>query len=186
MRITISGMPGSGKTTVAKIIAERLKLKYYYIGTIQRDIAKQKGITINELLKLSETDPSSDKFLDDYLVKLGETEDDFVAEGRTAAHFIPDSIKLFIAVDVKVGAERIWKDINENGAGNARNEQIASSLAEQVKITQARIDSDQLRYRKYYNIDIFDKGMYDLWLDTTGMTIEQVVDKILRFIKDRA
>jgi predicted cytidylate kinase len=183
MRITISGMPGSGKTTVAKIIAERLKLKHYYMGAIRRHLAQERGITLDELNRIAESDPESDRMVDDFLVKLGKTEDGFIAEGRTAAHFIPNSIRLFIAVDIRVGAERIWRDIREKGHGMARNEKLASSVAEQVKLTEARISSDKLRYKKYYNIDIFDPDMYDLWIDTTDMTVEQVVDKIISFVK---
>jgi predicted cytidylate kinase len=182
MRITISGMPGSGKTTVAKILSEKLRLKHYYMGAIRRDIARQKGMTLNELNRLGESDPGSDKVVDDYLVKLGRTEDNFIAEGRTASYFIPDSVKVFIAVDVRVGAERIIKDAVEKGKAAERNEQLADSVDEQAKLLQERIASDRLRYRKYYNIDIFDREMYDLWIDSTDMAPEQVVDQIMTFI----
>jgi predicted cytidylate kinase len=182
MRITISGMPGSGKTTVAKILSEKLRLKHYYMGAIRRDIARQKGMTLNELNRLGESDPGSDKVVDDYLVKLGRTEDNFIAEGRTASYFIPDSVKVFIAVDVRVGAERIIKDAVEKGKAAERNEQLADSVDEQAKLLQERIASDRLRYRKYYNIDIFDREMYDLWIDSTDMAPEQVVDQIMMFI----
>jgi predicted cytidylate kinase len=183
MRITISGIPGSGKTTVANILAERLKLKHYYMGAIRRRVAAERGITLDELNRRAETDPESDRMVDDLLVKIGRTEDGFIAEGRTAAHFIPDSIKLFIAVDVKVGAERIMKDAKEKGKAKERNEKIASSVKEQMRFIEERIASDKLRYRKYYNIDIFDPEMYDLWIDTTDMTLEQVVDRIISFVK---
>jgi predicted cytidylate kinase len=185
MIITISGMPGSGKTTVANMLAQRMKLKHYYMGAIRRNIAKEQGITLDELNKISENDPSSDRLVDDYLVKLGKTEDNFIAEGRTAAHFIPNSIKLFMAVDIKVGAERILKDMHEKGKARERNEKSATSVKEEMQNLKERIASDKLRYKKYYKIDIFDPEMYDLWLDTTDLTPEQVVEKILKFCQQK-
>ncbi|MBW2972557.1 cytidylate kinase family protein [Candidatus Woesearchaeota archaeon] len=182
MIITISGMPGSGKTTVARMLSERLKLKHYYMGGIRRKVAEERGITLNELNALGEKDPESDRLVDDMLVKLGKTEDNFIAEGRTASHFIPHSIKLFIAVDIKEGARRIRDDVKLKG--NKRNEEIRENISEMVALLDKRIASDKVRYKKYYNIDIFDPEMYDLWIDTTDMTPEQVVDQILAYIEE--
>lgn len=183
MRITISGIPGSGKTTVAKELAKRLNLKHYYMGGIRRKLAKEKGMTLDEFNKLGEKDPYTDKIVDDYLVKLGKTEDNFIAEGRTAAYFIPNSIKIFMDVDLYVGAERILKDIHEKGKQEERNEIAAQNIEEEVKRLEDRINSDKLRYKKYYNIDIFDRKMYDIWIDTSYMTSNQVIDKILEEIR---
>jgi cytidylate kinase len=184
MRITISGMPGSGKTTVAKMLSDKLKLKHYYIGAMRREIARQRGITLNELNRLGESDPSTDKVVDDYLINLGKTEDDFIAEGRTASYFIPNSIKIFIAVDVRVGAGRILKDAVEKGKAQERNEKVAASVDGQAKLLQERIDSDKLRYKRYYGSTMFERKMYDLWLDSTDMIPEQVVSQIMEFITD--
>jgi len=183
MILTISGNPGSGKTTVAKLLSERLKLKHYYMGGIRRQIAKDRGMTIEEFNKLGETDPSTDKIVDDYLVKLGKTEDNFIAEGRTAAHFIPDSIKIFVDVDLRVGAERILKDLTEKGQKSVRNETSAVTVEGQMKLLKERNASDAERYKKYYGIDIADKKMYDLWLDTSDMSPEQVYEKIASFVR---
>jgi predicted cytidylate kinase len=184
MRITISGMPGSGKTTVAKVLSEKLRLKHYYIGAMRREIARQRGITLNELNRLGESDPSTDKVVDDYLINLGKTEDDFIAEGRTASYFIPDSVKIFIAVDVRVGAGRILKDAVEKGKAQERNEKVAASVDGQAKLLQERIDSDKLRYKMYYGNTMFEREMYDLWIDTTNLSPEQVVGQVMEFITD--
>ncbi len=186
MIITISGHPGSGKTTVAKMLIDSLKLKHYYMGGIRRQIAKERGMTIEEFNKLGETDPSTDKVVDDFLVKLGKEEDNFIAEGRTAAYFIPNSIKIFMDVDMRVGAERILKDLTEKGMQGVRNEKIGLGVDDQERLLRERVESDRLRYQKYYGIDITDKSRYDLWVDTSDMTPEQVADKIIAFVKKKS
>ena len=60
MIITLSGMPGSGKSTVAKILSKKLRMSRYYMGGIRREMARKMGLTIDELNKLGERDPSSD------------------------------------------------------------------------------------------------------------------------------
>ena len=183
MIITLSGTAGAGKTTIANMLVEELGLNHYYMGGIRRKVAKEKGITIDEFNKLGEKDPSTDKMVDDYLVKLGKTEDDFIAEGRTSAHFIPDSLKLFIKCDVKKGAERILNQLKTEET--ERNENISDSVEQKADDLRERFESDKLRYEKYYGINVYDESMYDLVLDTTDLTIEQSYKTVLDFIKSR-
>ena len=56
MIITISGIAGSGKSTVAKLLAKKLNYNHYSIGEFMRDIAKEKNTSLLELSNLAETD----------------------------------------------------------------------------------------------------------------------------------
>ena len=185
MIITLAGMPGAGKTTIARMLKERLDLEHYYMGGIRRQIAKEKGMTIEEFNKLGETDPSTDKVVDDYLVELGKTRDDFIAEGRTAWYFIPDSIKIFMDVGWKEGAERIRDDLVKKGRFDERNETAGVDVDEQAELLRKRVESDSLRYKKYYGIDVLDRSHYDLVIDTACLSIDEVYKKIEAFIKER-
>ncbi len=182
MIITISGLPGSGKSTVAKILAEKLGFKRYYMGGIRREAAKKAGMTIEEFNKLGENDFSTDKFVDDMLVEIGKKEDSLVIEGRTAFHFVPNSIKIFLDVDLKEGAKRIFL---EKKQANERNEKSTSSAEEELKNLQERMESDEKRYMKYYGFRCYDKKHYDFVVDTTKLTPEQVAEKVLGFVKKK-
>lgn len=182
MIITVSGTPGAGKTTICRLLAGKLRMNHYYMGGIRRQVAKEKGMTIEEFNKLGENDPSTDKIVDDYLIKLGKTEDNFIAEGRTAFHFIPNSVKIFFDVDPIVGAERIRKDLTEKGLADQRNETAGKTIDDQAALTKQRMESDNARYRKYYNIDVYDRKNYDFVIDTTKLTILQVLDNLLGFL----
>lgn len=52
MIITISGRQGAGKTTLAKNLSERLGYDFISVGDIQGQIARERGLTINELMEL--------------------------------------------------------------------------------------------------------------------------------------
>jgi len=174
MRIVIGGRAGSGKSTIAKLVAKKLSLKHYSMGDLQRQIAKERGISLLELGKLEEKDPSIDKELDNKQKEL-EKEDNFVIDGRLSAFFIKDAVKIFLDADEKTRAERILKDNRETEKNGDINETI--------KNMNQREESENKRYEEYYGLECYDKSKYDVIIDTTDLTIEQVVDKVVESIK---
>lgn len=174
MRITLSGGPCSGKSTVAKILAQRLKLKHYSMGDMRGKMALDRGMTIDELNKLGEKEDFTDKEVDEYQRKLGENEDNFVIDSRLGFYFIPQSYKVFLSVNEKVAAERLLK------APKRPDEPEYKTIDDVLNKLRERVDSDNRRYQKYYKIDYTDKKQYDLVIDTTSFTPEQVADIVIQ------
>jgi len=173
MKITISGTPGSGKTIVGKILSKKLNLKFYDIGNLRKKEAKEKNLTLNQYNKLGEKSSKTDKKFDSKIKQIGE-KNNFLIVGRLAPYFIQDSIKIFLKASVQEGSKRILKDkkrLDKN-----------KTLKQTKKEIIARLKSDKKRYKKYYNIDI-DKLKYDLKITTTNLTINQVINKILKLIR---
>lgn len=176
MIISISGLPGSGKSTVAKLLAEKLDFERIYMGAILRKIADQKGITILELMKEAQTDSSIDEEIDKMVTDYGITKDNFLIESRTAFHFIPNSFKVYIKVDFAEGAKRIFKDLEKE---ERKEEEKAKSAGELEKKLKERADVDRMRYQKYYGVDFMDESNYDLVVNSTGLTPEEVCERVL-------
>ena len=176
MIIVIGGRAGSGKSTIAKLVAKKLKLKHYSIGDLQRQIAKERGISLLELGRLEEKDPTIDRDLDNKQKELGKNEDNFVIDGRLSAFFMPKAIKIFLDADEKARAERILKDNRETEKN--------SDLKEAIKNMKKREDSENKRYKEYYGIGCYDKSKYDFVIDTTDLTVEQVADKVIEAVKE--
>ena len=182
MIVTISGRAGSGKSTIAKLIAEKLNLKHYSTGDLMRDIAKERGISLAELGKIAEKDKELDTQLDKRQEDLGKNEDNFVIDGRLSFHFIPDSIKIFLDINPEIAVERVYNDIKDNKRLTEKDSQDKGSIAKNL---QKREASETARYAKYYGLDCYDQKQYDLIIDTGNLSIEKIVDKALQFIKKR-
>ncbi|MBN1156830.1 cytidylate kinase family protein [Candidatus Woesearchaeota archaeon] len=175
MRITISGTPGSGKSTIGKMLAKKLGLKFYSVGDLRGKMAMDMGLTIDELNRLGENDFSTDKKADEYQKELGLNEDDFVIDSRLGFHFIPDSIKIFLDCDQDVAAQRIYLEPR-------MDEKTYHNIKEAKEAIKKRIESDKKRYLQYYALDPFKKEFYDIFIDTSSAKPEEIVDIILRNI----
>ena len=169
MIITISGHPGSGKTTVGELIAKQLNLEFISTGHIFRDLAKERGHTLKEFSKLAETDQTIDQEVDRRQKEYG-THPNIVIEGRLAAHFIPHAkIKIWIECSSEERASRI---------SGREGTTLQSALSE----LQYREASEQKRYKQYYNINIEDIH-YDIILNSTNLTAEQTAQLLIDQIR---
>ena len=108
MVISITGSPGSGKSTIAKMLATALNVPWYSVGDLRGKMAQERGMTIDELNALGETEAFTDHDVDEYQKKLGESGESFIIDGRLSWHFIPSSLKVFLNVDPTVAATRIF------------------------------------------------------------------------------
>lgn len=176
-------MPCSGKSTVAIKLAKKLGWPRYYMGRLFREAARKKGMTVEEYEIYGKKHPEADTDVDYYQKELGEKEDNFVIEGRTSFFFIPHSLKVFLDVDLDEAAKRIMHDKNK---GKERNERVFETIEETKKNLILRNSSNQERYNKTYGIkDFLDKSQFDLVIDTTNISPDEVVSKILAEIKKK-
>ena len=175
MKITITGTPGSGKSTLARDLAKALDFDYFSVGDMRRQMAKERGMTLAEFNKLGEKESWTDEELDNHVTKLGKEKDDFIVEGRLAWHFVPDSIKIFLDADEEIRAERM---VPRESVGEK-----FENVEEAIKANKERVESDRLRYKKYYNLDPYDMSHYDMILDSTDQTREETCKEALNLIE---
>ncbi len=183
MIISISGAQGSGKSTIAKMLSEKLSWPRYYMGGLRRLAAKKRGMTLADYNKLGETDIKTDQEIDDYQQKLGHSEDNFIIEGRTSWYFIPQSLKLYFDVSLQEGARRIFQQLQKK---NSRNEDHNLNSVQAVQGSmKKRLASDSRRYWQYYKIDVNDLRHYDFYLNTDHLSIEEVFKTVNDWLKMR-
>ena len=177
MIITITGKPGSGKSTVAKLLAKKLKYKFFSAGDLRGEIAKKHKMTIEALNKVGEKERWTDEECDKLLEKTGKEADNIVFDSRLAWHFVPNSLKIFLDVDLHEAAKRIF-------ANPRPDEKKTISVQETHKNLEARQKSDAVRYKKWYGLDITKLENYDVAIDTTKLTQKQVLEKVLEAVKE--
>ncbi|MEF8848767.1 MAG: AAA family ATPase [Candidatus Thermoplasmatota archaeon] len=173
--ITISGEVGSGKTTVGKKLSEKTGYEYVYSGMIFRKLAEEHDKTLAEFGEYCEKNEKIDKQLDEYQLNILKNKDDIIVEGRLAGWLAfknkINSLKIFLTADLEERTRRVIK--REKGDIEKRKKKIIS-----------REKSEQNRYKKYYDIDIKDRSIYDLVIDTTDKTSDEIVDLIYKKIKE--
>lgn len=185
--ITISGTPGSGKSTIAKILADKLNAERLYVGGIRREMAKKMDMTLEELNVYAETHPETDVDVDKKVAQEARNlaeKNIVIVEGRVQFHFLPESYKIYIKVDTAEASNRIYKDLQDKQSAQKRNEGMCHSKEECEDDIIKRIESDRRRYKKYYNLDHTDESHYDLVIDTTDITAQQGAEQILDKLKD--
>lgn len=167
--ITISGLPGTGKTTVAKLLEQHLGLRYVYSGEIFRQLAQKYKMSLEEFGKYCESHREIDEELDQYQLNILR-QGNVIVEGRLSGwlayqNHIP-AIKVLLQADIDIRAGRIVK--REQGDIEKRKKEILK-----------REKSEAKRYKKYYNIDIKDTSIYDVIIDTGDKNPEQIMEIIL-------
>jgi len=175
MIITLSGCPGSGKSTVADFLAKRLNLKRYSGGDFMRELATRKGVSLLELSRKAEKSFEVDKEIDKMYRRL-QKEDNFVIDSRLGFMFLPNSIKIFLSVNPKTGAKRIFGQ-------KRRIERENTTLTKTLENIRRREKSERLRYKKYYGINIDDLSNYDIIIDTSNMNKREVNNSVFKAIK---
>lgn len=169
--ITVSGPPGSGKTTHAKRIAEKFSLRYFSTGRYFRQMAFKLGISLEKFHKKAEANSKFDFKVDNKAVeeaKKGNVVLDGHLTGWMAKNYA--DIRIYLTAPLKVRAKRI---------ANRDGKPIEDAL-EEIKI---REKSNKRRYLKYYGINLDDLSIYDIVINTEKWTEEEVSEILERLVE---
>ncbi len=172
MIIVIGGTPGSGKSTVVELLSAKHNLPIISSGKIFRDEAIQRGMTLLEFSKYAQKNLNVDQELDQKVTQMvmekGDSED-LIVDSRLQPYLLQREGAKFFAVHIDAKLE-------------IRAKRVAGREAKPIKQTVAEIQererSEQSRYIKIYNIDIGDLSVYDLLIDSSDKSPEEVADLI--------
>ncbi|HPS21265.1 MAG TPA: cytidylate kinase family protein [Candidatus Paceibacterota bacterium] len=179
--ITIAGTAGSGKSSTANLVAQKLGFKRFSSGDFMRKIALELNMSLDELSTKAETDSSIDEKIDAEVKKAGENTK-LVIDSRLAFHWIPDSFKVFLDLSPEIAKNRILSDLKTNTL--RKQSEDASSPEEIYKKITDRLESEKKRYMQLYNIDYTDKNNYDLVINTDINNLEEVANIVVTGYKN--
>lgn len=163
--ITISGKPGSGKSSTADRVAELLGYTRYSSGDMVRRILAKQQITLADYNARADTDHSLDEQIDEQLRAL-RNHNDIVVDSRLGFYWIPESFKVYLDLDIDVATARIFSDATSN-AGRTGTGEGSGGLANVAVQVRERVENEQHRFRALYHVDPYSPVHFDLIIDTS-------------------
>jgi cytidylate kinase len=168
--VTVSGRPGSGKTTLAKLISNKLGLKYLSSGGLFRRFAEERGVSLIDMSKIAEGDYSIDRMVDE-TIRNEAMKGGVVVDGHISAWILKDiaHIKILVIAPLDVRVDRIAR----------RDSLTFNDALELIKALEA---SEDRRFKAIYGIDLNDYTVFDLIINTSTFTPEECSDIVLEAI----
>ncbi|MCI4349790.1 MAG: AAA family ATPase [Thermoplasmata archaeon] len=170
--LALSGPPGSGKSTAGRLAASALALEFVSAGERFRAEATRRGLDLDGLSKLAETDASIDRALDDAMLALaapGRLLDGRLVGALCRRRGIP-------IVEIRVSAR---EDVRAARLAGRDGVDRATALS----ACRAREASERLRYGRYYGIHL-DREPTDLSIDSSEIPATEVARRIVAFVTE--
>ena len=178
MIIAISGMPGCGSTTTAKLLAKRLKLKFFSAGSYTKKIMKDEMRLYHKETKRSvefwKTSRGRSKkhhiTVEQYQQRLAK-KGNVVIEGKMSVHFIKKAdCRIWLRAPLRVRAERYMK-----------RDRI--SINEASKSLRKKQNSERTNWKRIYGFDYFEQEKEaELVIDTSDKKPGEIVNIIINSI----
>ena len=169
IRIAISGRSGCGNTTISRMVADSLDLRF--INFTFRSLAEDRGLDLKTVLELAAADDSWDREVDTRQVLLAREEGGCVLGSRLSIWMLEEAdLKIYLKATPHTRAQRIVK--REGG-----------DLEEVAAFTAERDKQDHGRYLRIYGIDTNNYSFVDLVIETDKLTPVEIAAKIIERVK---
>ena len=170
--ICISGMAGTGKSTLARRLAKKYGLKYYSGGDALKTLAAEQGCNVSSngwwesdegliFLRQRERDSQFDKAVDDKLLQYAQ-EGGVLFDSWTMPWLLKSGFKIWLLASIEKRAERV-----------ADRDKIA--LKEALRVLKEKEAITKAIYRRLYGFTLGeDFTPFNLVLDTNNLNAEEV------------
>jgi cytidylate kinase len=178
--ICISGMAGTGKSTLSQKIAKRYNLKYYSGGNALKDLARAEGYTVSDegwwespvglkFLEKRLSDPKFDRAVDEKFLEYAK-QGNVLLDSWTMPWLLKDGFKIWLSASLEKRAARV-----------AQRDKI--SLEEAYKFLEEKEAQTKAIYKKLYGFEL-DKDFepFDFILDTNNLTADEVFQVLCKVI----
>jgi cytidylate kinase len=170
--ITVGGLHGTGKSSVADAIAKRFNLRRMSAGIIFRQLAKERNLTLEEFSRVAEGNEDIDRLIDDKLREESER-GNAVIDGQLAAWMAGSNadLKFLLIASVENRIRRI-------------SERDGTEFEYARRETITREGSEKARYLEYYGVDVSDHSIYDIIINTDKYDLENVIKIVFTAIEE--
>ena len=171
MIITIGGLAGTGTTTTAEGLSEKLDIPYISAGSVFREMAAERGMSVLEFSEFAEGNDDIDKEIDKRQAEKAKSSENLIIEGRLSAFFVENAdLRICLMTPFDVRSKRI-----------AQREDKSVDVAKDEIITREK--SEALRYMDIHNIDISNMEIYDIIINTDSFDPQSISEIIIQTLK---
>jgi CMP/dCMP kinase len=161
MRITVSGLPGSGTTSLSRYLSECYGFSLISAGEVFRQLAQEHNMGLAEFGRLAQENPAFDTMIDARQKEIAGQRDNIIVEGRLSGWMVKDAdLRIWLFAPINCRVKRIV----------SRDHIADDTTAERVTIEREECEAG--RYQTYYNIDINDLSIYQIILNSEHWSVE--------------
>jgi CMP/dCMP kinase len=178
--ICISGMAGTGKSTLSRRLAEKYNLKCYSGGDALKELANAEGYNAScqgwwespeglNFLKKRIADPKFDKAVDAKLLEYAQ-QGNVLLDSWTMPWLLKEGFKIWLLASIEKRAARV-----------AERDRI--TVDEAFKVLKEKEDRTKAIYKKLYSFALDeDFTPFNLVLDTNNLNADEVFEVLCKVI----
>jgi cytidylate kinase len=182
--ICISGLAGTGKSTLSKKLADKYNLKYFSGGDVLKELAKQEGYDVSvqgwwespkglHFLNKRVNDPKFDKAVDDKLLEIAQ-QGNVLLDSWTMPWLLKEGFKIWLEASFEKRAARVA----------VRDGMTVTEASLVLKEKEARTKAI---YKALYGFSLGeDFKPFDFILDTDNLSANEVFEVLCKVIDNVA
>lgn len=175
VRITVSGHPGSGTSTLVSGLMAHFNWTSLNGGDVFRGEARRRGLTLAEFGELCKTDLEVDRQLDAHL------QDRMTSEGTE--DIIESRLSGWWAYKLELDCVRLWIDVNDEERARrvVGREQCTAEEALAANTKRTAVDAE--RFMELYGLLPEQREPYTIVLDATNLSREEVLAATINILE---
>jgi cytidylate kinase len=176
VKITISGHPGSGTSTLVGRLEQLLNWSSLNGGQIFREQAQKEGVTLAEFGRMCVSNLEVDRELDEILQQKMLANNADIVESRLAGWW---------AYKLNLDCVRLWVNVSEVERAHRVTKREGISLDDALEANRKRLDVDLQRFDELYGLNPEDSTPYSHIIDASSLSIEDIVEQVLLILEEK-
>ena len=177
VRITISGHPGSGTSTLVKLLSDNKGWNSLNGGELFRQEAKRRNMTLADFGELCKNDLDVDRELDALLKQ------EMLRNDEQAPAIVESRLAGWWAYQLELEIPRIWLDVNEIERAKRVQDREGGSIESILKESEKRASVDAQRFLELYNLLPEQSEPYSHRIEATSLNPQEVLARVLEIVE---
>lgn len=176
VRLTVSGHPGSGTSTLVRGLMDRFGWTCLNGGDVFREEAKRRGMSLGDFGELCKNELDVDRSLDELLRQR--------MQGDDSADIVESRLAGWWAYKLELPILRLWLDVSDEERARRVSNREGLTLEEALHANRQRSAVDGERFKMLYDLLPEDPEPYTHVLDATVLNASQILDAVVAILEE--